>query len=102
MVFKTSSFDEYECLTTEECPSDYVCDQGRCLIDTQSDQDRDGVPNAIDNCPISLNPSQKDQDQDQEGDRCDEDLDGDGVDNSTDNCPYRSHPDCVGPDCLWR
>ncbi len=53
------------------------------------DQDGDGVPDAIDNCPTTYNPDQADADGDGVGDACDNcvhtpntdqaDTDGDGI-----------------------
>ena len=51
------------------------------------DADDDGVPDDDDNCPQTPNPDQVDQDIDDIGNLCDDDLDGDGVDNQLDNCP---------------
>lgn len=58
------------------------------------DTDRDGVGDALDNCPFVPNPLQEDLDRDGTGDACDPDLDGDGVPQLDgrgrllDNCPY--------------
>ncbi len=46
------------------------------------DADGDGVPDAIDNCPITPNPDQSDLDGDGLGNECDDDLDGDGMPNT--------------------
>jgi hypothetical protein len=51
-----------------------------------SDTDGDEVPDAEDNCPSSVNVSQRDSDQDGAGDPCDEDRDGDGSPDIDDNC----------------
>lgn len=51
-----------------------------------ADSDRDGIPDATDNCDTYENPDQADRDRDGTGDVCDDD-DQDGVANSRDNCP---------------
>jgi len=80
-----------------------------------ADQDGDGIPDAMDNCPTVFNPirpmdngKQADFDGDGVGDACDpcpldasttvcttfdpSDTDGDGVPNATDNCPTVANP----------
>jgi len=52
-----------------------------------ADQDGDGVPNYLDNCPRTANPDQADLDHDGIGDLCDPDRDGDGDSNETDCAP---------------
>jgi hypothetical protein len=44
-----------------------------------ADGDGDGVPDVIDNCPATPNPTQIDTDLDTAGDACDSDDDGDGL-----------------------
>jgi hypothetical protein len=64
---------------------------GVCALDS----DRDGIPDATDNCPTVTNRNQNDKDGDGIGDRCDPndldgptgDLDHDGIANNVDNCP---------------
>ncbi len=84
---------------------------------TASDQDGDGIPDDVDNCPTVFNPvfttaavtlfdEQPDVDLDDQGDVCDpcpfdasdscaaaaaNDIDGDGVANGVDNCPLTSN-----------
>ena len=45
---------------------------GECVTDTDRDQDRDGVPDLEDNCPMVANAEQLDCDLDGLGDACDE------------------------------
>ncbi|MFO0590118.1 MAG: amidohydrolase family protein [Polyangiaceae bacterium] len=85
-----------------------------------TDDDGDGVPNAMDNCPKVFNPirpmdggEQADGDMDGAGDVCDpcpldnanactppdaNDLDSDGVPNGYDNCPIVANPDQADSD----
>lgn len=74
-----------------------------------TDDDGDGIPNAVDNCPTVSNPRQIDTDGNGIGDACDPDKDGDGVLNASDNCPKVANatqtdssdlqPDGVGDAC---
>lgn len=68
--------------------------------ETPVDTDADGVPDEIDNCPLTPNPDQDDADGDGLGDVCDDfptdpanDIDGDLVSGDIDNCPLTPNPD---------
>ena len=73
-------------LVCDDCPDMAV--DGPPLLD----RDRDGVPDASDNCPDDSNPDQEDLDGDQIGDECDTDYDGDSISNGEDNCPWDANP----------
>ena len=55
----------------------------------QSDEDEDGSPDLVDNCPATFNPDQSDLDGNRLGDACNdgEDRDGDDIADEFDNCP---------------
>lgn len=84
-----------------------------------SDDDADGVPQAVDNCPDTYNPDQADRDGDGVGDSCDGcpddpnksdpgecgcgvpgdgDSDVDGAPDCVDNCPLFYNPDQTDSD----
>ncbi len=65
-----------------ECPD--------TLVDN-TDDDLDGIPNYLDNCPYTPNEDQSDVDQDSIGDLCD-DFDNDGFLDINDNCPDFYNP----------
>jgi hypothetical protein len=68
---------------------DSVGNRDAALVPDAPDRDRDGIPDALDNCPDIPNPAQGDADHDHHGDACDNcplvanddqsDLDRDGV-----------------------
>ncbi len=59
------------------------------------DRDGDGIPDAQDNCPYTLNPDQADSNGNDIGDACEgtqiPDRDGDGIPDNRDNCPNTSN-----------
>jgi hypothetical protein len=76
------------------------CTPQQCPPDT----DNDGYGDSSDNCPLTNNPTQSDNDGDGipgtqpppggtfGGDACDADDDNDGVLDASDNCPFTSNP----------
>jgi gliding motility-associated-like protein len=55
------------------------------------DTDGDGIADNRDNCPVTPNANQADNDQDGQGDVCDPDDDNDGVLDGNDNCPITAN-----------
>jgi len=70
--------------------------QGWVTSGCNDDTERDGVLDAVDNCPLTFNPKQIDTDGDGLGDNCDPDADGDGIVNGMDNCPLVPEPGSKG------
>ena len=76
-------------LTVED--SDGMTDRDRIYVyvsagPASNDQDGDGIPDMLDNCPVDANPDQADSDLDHQGDVCDADDDNDGVPDTDDQC----------------
>ena len=59
-------------------------------IFASTDNDSDGIDNAVDNCPEIANTDQLDTDMDDAGDACDADIDGDTLANANDPDPLNS------------
>ena len=59
------------CNTDSDCPQDQECLLNQCVNDVEADDDFDGVPNRVDNCPGVSNAQQDDCDMNGLGDACD-------------------------------
>ena len=57
------------------------------------DNDGDGIPNAMDNCPDAENANQVNTDGDAQGDACDDDDDNDSIGDAADNCDLVANQD---------
>jgi hypothetical protein len=82
--------DDCDGTSDEDYPD---ADQDGIANCVDEDDDGDGIPDGVDNCPLTPNPGQEDDDQDGEGDACDADSDSDGVSDDKDNCPNVPNPD---------
>jgi len=99
-----------ECELESDCDIGLTCLSNRCVVDLEADQDRDGVPDNVDNCPEVINPDQNNTDKreeglpggplrgDEQGDACDDDIDNDGLLNEEDNCLDIYNPDQLDSD----
>ena len=67
-------------------------------LDLGGDLDGDGVLDGVDNCPLTPNTDQANNDGDALGDACDPDDDNDGVLDGPDNCPLVANSDQTDTD----
>ena len=72
-----------------------ICDRIYELghVNSDPDDDGDGILDVNDSCPLTYNPVQGDHDGDDIGDECDDDDDNDLVIDSIDNCPLIHNPE---------
>ena len=68
---KTPTQNKADQYIREVCDSGYVFVDQSCVLDVNQDQDRDGIPDLVDNCISISNANQFDCDYDGEGDVCD-------------------------------
>jgi hypothetical protein len=64
--------------------------QPRRIVVVITDTDNDGFLDVDDNCPMTANNDQADNDGDGQGDVCDNDDDNDGILDINDNCPFEN------------
>jgi hypothetical protein len=62
-------------------------------FEDDDDDDDDGILDVADNCPLTSNADQANNDGDAEGDVCDTDDDNDGILDIDDNCPFTANAD---------
>jgi hypothetical protein len=75
---------------------DLVYDLDRPTV--RADVDRDGVPDADDNCPATANPSQNSDACACRGAETDHDEDADSIDDACDNCPHVANTEQLNTD----
>tara|TARA_Y100000741_G_scaffold353910_1_gene327601 strand:+ start:801 stop:2162 length:1362 start_codon:yes stop_codon:yes gene_type:complete len=63
-----------DCDNSNQCLDGFICNGEECVGDADVDDDRDGVPNWLDNCPYNVNPGQEDRNNNDIGDACDDDI----------------------------
>lgn len=64
-----------------------------CGVRDPADLDSDGILNDDDNCVLTINVDQADNDNDGQGDLCDDDDDNDGILDINDNCQFTANAD---------
>lgn len=93
------------CTGSDNCPftanpSQDNLDGDRAGDACDPDVDGDGVPNAVDNCPLNanalVNGVQPDLDGDGVGDACEDDMDGDGIPDDGDGSGIAGDAYCTG------
>lgn len=80
------------------CPGDAVCRQ-ELVARTAADSDADGLPDAIDSCPLTPNVEQLDLDRDGVGDDCDPQTCGNGTLETGEPCDDGNLDPDDGCDC---
>jgi hypothetical protein len=63
-----------DCDNSTQCQDGFKCNGEECIGDVDIDDDRDGVPNWVDNCPNVENSGQEDRNNNDIGDACDDDI----------------------------
>lgn len=88
---KEEIWEEVQC---DNCP--FVSNEDQ--LNSDDDDDNDGVLDDQDNCPTTPNSNQADLNLDGVGDACANDQDGDGILNGQDNCNEVPNPDQADQD----
>jgi cysteine-rich repeat protein len=78
------------CRDDADCPPGATCQPANVTVGSE-DTDRDGIPDAIDNCPLVPNGDQTDVDQDGVGDACDGALCGNDALDPGESCDDGNH-----------
>ena len=63
-----------DCDNSNQCLYGFICNGEECVGDVDVDDDRDGVPNHVDNCPNVQNAGQEDRNNNDIGDACDDNI----------------------------
>jgi len=90
--------DHGVCVTEADCPPGVDC-LLEPIVPASADNDGDGIPDVLDNCPVTSNTDQVDLDDDSVGDACDLQLCGNGVIEVDEPCDGAANATCSAP-CL--
>jgi hypothetical protein len=95
--------DHGVCVTDDDCPPNVKC-LTDAIVPASADNDGDGIPDVLDNCPEIPNVDQEDLDNDLVGDACDLKLCGNGVIELDEPCDGATNATCSPmtlclPDC---
>jgi hypothetical protein len=95
--------DHGVCVTDADCPPEVDC-LLEPIVPASADNDGDGIPDVLDNCPTTSNTDQVDLDEDSVGDACDLQLCGNGIIELDEPCDGATNATCglsvlCLPDC---